>query len=84
MRSVRNLDLGALSAGVNYTRMLDGALDFVLYQRSLPWDHAAGVLLLAEAGGVTVRPDGSPYRGSGSNGAENNEIRVAAGQVGVV
>ncbi|NKY60936.1 inositol monophosphatase family protein [Nocardia flavorosea] len=56
------LTSGALSAGVNYTRMLDGGLDFVLYQRSLPWDHAAGVLLLAEAGGVTVRPDGSPYR----------------------
>ncbi len=53
---------GASSAGVNYTRMLDGDLDFVLYQRSMPWDHAAGTLLLAEAGGISVRPDGKPYR----------------------
>ncbi|MFE3023218.1 inositol monophosphatase family protein [Nocardia tengchongensis] len=53
---------GALSAGVNYTRLLAGDLDFVLYQRSLPWDHAAGTLLLAEAGGISLRPDGAPYR----------------------
>ncbi|MEU1204033.1 inositol monophosphatase family protein [Nocardia sp. NPDC005825] len=53
---------GALSAGVNYTRLLDGHLDFVLYQRSLPWDHAAGTLLLSEAGGITRRPDGKSYR----------------------
>lgn len=57
-----SLGPGTLSAGVNYTRMLDGELDFVLYQRSLPWDHAAGALLLAEVGGVTTRPDGAPYR----------------------
>jgi fructose-1,6-bisphosphatase/inositol monophosphatase family enzyme len=24
-----------------------------------PWDHAPGCLLLSEAGGVAVRPDGS-------------------------
>ncbi|MGW5228651.1 inositol monophosphatase family protein [Nocardia niigatensis] len=53
---------GALSAGVNYTRLLNGDLDFVLYQRSQPWDHAAGALLLSEAGGISLRPDGRPYR----------------------
>lgn len=57
-----HLGPGTMSAGVNYTRMLDGALDFAWYQRSLPWDHAAGALLLAEVGGFTVRPDGTPYR----------------------
>ncbi len=31
------------------------------------WDHAAGVLLLAEAGGVTVGADGAPFRVSGGN-----------------
>ncbi|MDX3107066.1 inositol monophosphatase family protein [Nonomuraea angiospora] len=36
--------------------------DFVLFQRILPWDHAPGVLLLTEAGGVARRPDGSPNR----------------------
>lgn len=40
-----SLGQGASSAGVNYTRILDGDLDFVMYQRSLPWDHAAGTLL---------------------------------------
>ncbi|MFE2960479.1 inositol monophosphatase family protein [Nocardia tengchongensis] len=60
--SFASLGPGTLSAGVNYTRILDRDFDFVLYQRSLPWDHAAGALLLAEAGGVSVRPDGSPYR----------------------
>lgn len=55
---------GALSAGVNYTRLLNSDLDFVLYQRSLPWDHAAGTLLLSEAGGVSLRPDGTPYQPS--------------------
>ncbi|MGV9925497.1 inositol monophosphatase family protein [Nocardia rhamnosiphila] len=57
-----SLGPGASSAGVNYTQMLDGHLDFVLYQRSMPWDHAGGALLLAEVSGVSVRPDGAPYR----------------------
>ena len=29
---------------------------------TLAWDHAAGVLLLNEAGGKVARPDGQPYR----------------------
>ncbi|MFF4620525.1 hypothetical protein [Nonomuraea jabiensis] len=33
-----------------------------LFRRTLLWDHAPGVLLLTEAGGVARRPDGSPYR----------------------
>ncbi|WP_433345182.1 inositol monophosphatase family protein [Microtetraspora malaysiensis] len=53
---------GTVCAGVDYPRLLDGDLDFVLFQRTLPWDHAPGVLLLTEAGGVARRPDGSPYR----------------------
>ncbi|MGN2640497.1 inositol monophosphatase family protein [Nocardia takedensis] len=53
---------GAGCAGVNYTWLVDGVLDFVLYQRSFPWDHAAGVVLLEEVGGTSVRPDGAPYR----------------------
>jgi hypothetical protein len=42
------LGQGTLSAGVNHTRIADGDLDFVLYQRTFPCDHAAGVVLLAE------------------------------------
>ncbi|MFI7191567.1 inositol monophosphatase family protein [Nocardia nova] len=61
-RRVSSLGTGTLSAGVNYTRLVDGDFDFVLYQRSMPWDHAAGTLLLAETGGTSVRPDGTLYR----------------------
>ncbi|MET7770195.1 inositol monophosphatase family protein [Nocardia sp. NPDC005366] len=57
-----DLGPGARCAGVNYTQMVDGILDFVLNQRSFPWDHAAGVVLLAEVGGVSLRPDGTRYR----------------------
>jgi fructose-1,6-bisphosphatase/inositol monophosphatase family enzyme len=47
---------------VDYPRLVDGAQDFVLFHRTLPWDHAPGTLLLREAGGVARRPDGSRYR----------------------
>ena len=39
-----------------------GENDVSLFQRTLPWDHAAGILFLNEAGGMAARPDGSPYR----------------------
>jgi len=35
--------------------------DFMLFWRTLPWDHAPEVPLLQEAGGVAERPDTSPY-----------------------
>lgn len=38
-----------------------GEHDLAIYERTLPWDHAAGCLFLNEAGGVCLRPDGSPY-----------------------
>jgi fructose-1,6-bisphosphatase/inositol monophosphatase family enzyme len=57
-----SLGPGTSCAGVDYARLLDGDLDFLLYQRTLPWDHAPGVLLLTEAGGASGRPDGVPYR----------------------
>lgn len=49
-------------AGVEYARLLDGQADFVLFWRTLPWDHAPGALLIAEAGGAALRPDRTPYR----------------------
>jgi len=36
--------------------------DISIFERTLAWDHAAGVLFLNEAGGKAARPDGSPYR----------------------
>lgn len=53
---------GTSCAGVDYPRLAEGELDFVLFWRTLPWDHAPGTLLLTEAGGTALRPDGSPYR----------------------
>lgn len=54
---------GASCAGVDYPRLVDGEQDFVLFHRTLPWDHAPGTLLLREAGGVALRPAGGrPYR----------------------
>lgn len=53
---------GSLCAGVDYPAIIGGQLDFALYWRTLPWDHAPGALLLAEAGGAVRRPDGTPYR----------------------
>jgi fructose-1,6-bisphosphatase/inositol monophosphatase family enzyme len=45
-----------------YPRLAFGQNDVALFERTLPWDHAAGVLWLNEAGGKAARPDGSPYR----------------------
>jgi fructose-1,6-bisphosphatase/inositol monophosphatase family enzyme len=57
--------LGTLRcAGLEYLRLVQGALDFVLFGRAWPWDHAPGVLLVTEAGGIGSHGDGSPYRPS--------------------
>jgi fructose-1,6-bisphosphatase/inositol monophosphatase family enzyme len=57
--------LGRLSisrcAGVDYIEILSGRMDFCLYRMSKPWDHAAGALMLTEAGGGAVRFDGADY-----------------------
>ncbi|MFD6108144.1 inositol monophosphatase family protein [Nocardia salmonicida] len=57
-----SLGPGSSCAGVDYSRQLDGELDFSLFHRTLPWDHAPGALLLTEAGGLSRRPDGSSFR----------------------
>jgi fructose-1,6-bisphosphatase/inositol monophosphatase family enzyme len=48
-------------AGVEYLDILAGRADFNLYRMTKPWDHAAGALMLAEAGGEAQRFDGQPY-----------------------
>ncbi len=48
-------------AGEQYPRLALGANDLSLFERSLPWDHAPGALLLEEAGGCITRPDGTAY-----------------------
>jgi fructose-1,6-bisphosphatase/inositol monophosphatase family enzyme len=49
-------------AAEQYPRLALGENDLSLFERTLPWDHAAGVLWLNEAGGQAARLDGSPYR----------------------
>jgi fructose-1,6-bisphosphatase/inositol monophosphatase family enzyme len=51
-----------LWAGATYGRILAGRENFVFYWRTNPWDHAAGAVLVREAGGVSRRLDGSDYR----------------------
>ncbi len=58
--------LGSLTslncAGREYIEMLAGRFDFCLYRMTKPWDHAAGALMLTEAGGAAVRFNRAPYR----------------------
>lgn len=48
-------------AAEQYPRLVLGQNDVSLFERVLPWDHAAGILFLNEAGGMAARPDGRPY-----------------------
>lgn len=49
-------------AAEQYPRLGLGTNDVSIFERTLAWDHAAGVLWLNEAGGKAARIDGSPYR----------------------
>lgn len=57
-----DLTPGSGCAGVEYPLIATGRRDFLLFWRTLPWDHAAGALIVGEAGGVARRLDGSIYR----------------------
>ncbi len=48
-------------AAHEYRLAATGGLHLLAYNRMMPWDHAAGVLLHAEAGGYSARFDGAPY-----------------------
>lgn len=48
-------------AGHDYPELIRGGHHFVLYWRSLPWDHAPGALMVREAGGVVRHFDGAQY-----------------------
>jgi fructose-1,6-bisphosphatase/inositol monophosphatase family enzyme len=49
-------------AAEQYPRLGLGENDISTFQRTLAWDHAAGVLWLNEAGGKAARLDGTDYR----------------------
>jgi len=52
-------------AGREYVELLRGTYDFNLYRRTKPWDHAAGALMMVEAGGQAARFNGAPFRPEG-------------------
>ncbi|MEQ8697297.1 MAG: inositol monophosphatase [Bauldia litoralis] len=45
-----------------YAGLADGEIHYAIFTRQLPWDHAAGCLIHAEAGGAQGYFDGEPYR----------------------
>ena len=48
-------------SGLEYMAIAQGMAQFSLHSRSLPWDHAAGMLIVHEAGGVGSFLDGGVY-----------------------
>ena len=57
-----------MCAAESYPRLVLGRDDVMLFQRSLPWDHAAGALFVNEAGGRISHWDLSDYRVGGTSG----------------
>lgn len=49
------------SSGLEYLALALGKTHFSLHSRSLPWDHAAGMLIVSEAGGRARFLDGRAY-----------------------
>lgn len=55
--AVRNLGC----SGLEYAEIVLGRTQFSLHSRSLPWDHAAGMLIMREAGGLAGFLGGGRY-----------------------
>lgn len=51
-----------MCAGWDYWDLVAGDLDFLLYFRALPWDHAPGAAIARAAGYVVRHLDGTDYR----------------------
>ncbi len=49
------------AAACEYRLLATGGGHFVVYNKLMPWDHLAGALIHAEAGGYSARFDGSAY-----------------------
>jgi fructose-1,6-bisphosphatase/inositol monophosphatase family enzyme len=55
-------------AAHQYRMAAGGHVHALVYEKLMPWDHAAGWLLHREAGGFSARFDGSPYRPAHTGG----------------
>jgi fructose-1,6-bisphosphatase/inositol monophosphatase family enzyme len=65
-------------AGLAYLDVARGVSDGVAFFWELPWDHAAGLLLVAEAGGADRTLAGAPFRVAGGNELPFTVARDAA------
>jgi fructose-1,6-bisphosphatase/inositol monophosphatase family enzyme len=54
-------------AGRTYTGLARGNIQYTYFSRSRPWDHAAGMLIHREAGGLGAFLDGETYSPLRSN-----------------
>jgi fructose-1,6-bisphosphatase/inositol monophosphatase family enzyme len=54
--------VNGMSSGIDYLSLALGRSHFQVTSRSLPWDHAAGVLIAEEAGALARFVDDTPYR----------------------
>ncbi|MGP3951774.1 inositol monophosphatase family protein [Streptomyces sp. 7N604] len=66
------------SAGLEYLHVAQGALGAVAFGWENPWDHASGLLLVAEAGGASATVAGEPFRIAGGNALPFTAARDAA------
>ncbi|MFJ9629935.1 inositol monophosphatase family protein [Streptomyces sp. NPDC101175] len=66
------------SAGLEYLAIARGELDATAFSWEAAWDHAAGLLLVEEAGGAHLTLTGEPFRVTGGNALPFTAARDAA------
>ena len=66
------------SAGLEYLAIARGELDATAFSWEAAWDHAAGLLLVEEAGGTHLTVTGEPFRITGGNDLPFTAARDAA------
>ena len=66
------------SAGLEYLAVARGESDGVAFSWEAAWDHAAGLLLVEEAGGTHLTLTGEPFRVTGGNALPFTAARDAA------
>jgi fructose-1,6-bisphosphatase/inositol monophosphatase family enzyme len=66
------------SAGLTYLAVARGELDATAFSWEAAWDHAAGLLLVEEAGGAHLTRAGEPFRITGHNTLPFTAARDAA------
>jgi fructose-1,6-bisphosphatase/inositol monophosphatase family enzyme len=66
------------SAGLEYLAVARGELDALAFSWEAAWDHAAGILLVEEAGGAHLTLTGEPFRITGGNALPFTAARDAA------